>query len=107
MNTPEATEQPAATAQHAAQQAAESAPELTPEQQAQIEEAARQLATATPIPGVSSEMLEAGKEMLGAGVDALSVVADIAGLALTAAEVVGSVIGAVAEFAGNIDLGGS
>lgn len=89
------------------QQAADAANSLTPEQQAQIEETARQLATATPIPGVTTEMLDAGRDALTTGLDALGAVADIAGLALTVVEVAGGVIGAVADVPGSVDLGGS
>jgi hypothetical protein len=81
--------------------------ELTPEQQAQIEATAQQLATSTPIPGVTTEMLEKGGELLSAGMDTLGAVADVAGLAVTAVEVVVNVAGAVAEVVGSIDLGGS
>ena len=100
MSTPDPVVQPVTTSP------AVTAAELTPEQQAQIEESARQLATSTAIPGVTSEMLDAGRDLLNAGVDTLGAVADIAGLALGAVEVAGGVIGAVAEVVGSIDLGG-
>ena len=84
------------------QQAAQAAPPLTPEQ---IEETAHQLANATPIPGVSSEMLDAGKEALDTGLDVLGAVADVVGVVGTVVEVAVGVVGAVAEIVGSIDLG--
>ena len=85
----------------------QAAPKLTPEQQAQIEETARQLATATAIPGVTTEMLDTGKEMLGTGLDALSVVADAAAVVGTVVEAAVAVVSVVADVVGSIDLGGS
>jgi hypothetical protein len=78
---------------------------LPSEQRAQIEETARQLATSTVIPGVTTEMLDTAGEVLDAGLQTLGVVADVAGVAITVVEVAGSVIGAVADAVGNTDLG--
>ena len=100
MTTPEPLQQ-------AATNAAQAAPKLTPDQQAQIEETARQLATATAIPGVTTEMLDTGKEMLGTGLDALSVVADAAAVVGTVVEAAVAVVSVVADVVGSIDLGGS
>lgn len=84
------------------QQAAQAAPPLTPEQ---IEESARQLANATPIPGVSTEMLDAGKQALDTGLDVLGAVADAAAVVGTVVEVAVGVVSAVADIVGSIDLG--
>jgi hypothetical protein len=78
--------------QQTAVQTAKAAPKLTPEQEAQIEETARQLATATPIPGATTEMLDKGREVLDAG------------LALTVIDLAGSAISAAADVVGNLDL---
>ena len=73
----------------------------------QIEETARQLATATAIPGVTTEMLDTGKEMLGTGLDALGVVADAVAVVGTVVEAAVAVVSVVADVVGSIDLGGS
>jgi hypothetical protein len=86
--------------------AAPSAPQLTPEQEAQIEESARQLTTATPIPGVTTEMLDAGKGMLDAGLDTLGGVADAMAVVGTVVEAAVGVVSIVADVVGSLDLGG-
>ena len=80
---------------------------LTPEQEAQIEETARQLATATPIPGVTTEMLDAAGQVVNTGLEGLAVVADIAAVVGTVVEAAVAVVSVVADVVGSIDLGGS
>jgi hypothetical protein len=87
--------------------AAQAAPTLTPEQQAQIEETARQLATSTPIPGVTTEMLDSAGQVVSSGLEGLTIVADVAAVVGTVVEAAVAVVSVVADVVGSIDLGGS
>jgi hypothetical protein len=98
MNIPEELAQTAA---------AQAAPTLTPEQQAQIEETARQLATSTSIPGVTTEMLDSAGQVVSSGLEGLTIVADVAAVVGTVVEAAVAVVSVVADVVGSIDLGGS
>lgn len=91
--------------QQATAQATETVSKLTPEQEAQIEETARQLATATPIPGVTTEMLDSAGQVVNNGLEGLAVVADVAAVVGTVVEAAVAVVNVVADVVGNIDLG--
>lgn len=89
------------------QQQAPGAVQLTPEEEAQIEATAHQLATATPIPGITTDMLDAAGEIVNSGLEGLAAVAEVAAVVGTVVEVAAGVVGVVADIAGSIDLGGS